>query len=364
MSANKRFTALVLVCATAFGGFAGCGGSRNSSDPDDPVDFSLGTGDVNAAWTSSSTELIHNLSSGALYYLDVENQDVVAMDVASGDDSLLLPQTLFFGPSKMRLTANDEELYILESEDSANDTDGFPDIVRYNIDGGFINSNVIELNTDLRVDDFVASNDAQVVVASYQATTPSAVYLSLFNANGGGLLDEAAFDSTGFVVQRLALAADQETLLSSLVRNTGSVLSAVSIASGAVDVTDSENLTLAQTAINTFEPEGDRIFRDNGTVLDGNAEKTLGSSYESIDFDQDGNRVVILVDGSSGFIVRYFDLESLDLLGEQTLPTIADAAGMEPVKLFVDAGELYVVYREVTSAATKDYLLVEFDYPR
>jgi len=37
---------------------------------------------------------------------------------------------------------------------------------------------------------------------------------------------------------------------------------------------------------------------------------------------------------------------------------------MEPVKLFVDEGELYVVYREVTSAATRDYLLVEFDYPR
>jgi hypothetical protein len=282
--------------------------------------------------------------------------------VSSGDDSLLLPSTLLFEPSKMRLTADSQDLYLLESEASANDTDGEPDLIRYNISGDIVANSFIELSADLRVDDFIATDDERVVVAGYQSTTTT-VYTSLFLASGS-VLDEASFSGTGFVVQQLALARDQQTLLSSLVRNSSSTLSTINIAASSVDVTGELNLTLAQTATNTYEPEGNRVFRSNGTVWDGNTEKSLGSTYEAIDFDLVGGRIVILVRGSSGFIVRYFDIDSLAALSDQTLPAVAGATGMEPVKLFVDNGELYVVYRKVTSAALKDYLLVEFNYPR
>lgn len=359
MSSNQMVGVVALSIAVLLAGVAGCGGSRNSSDPPEAQDFALGTGDVNAQWASSSTELVHDGSRGALYYLDVENQDVVAIDVASGDDSTLV--SLLIGPSKLRLTADSQDIYILESDTSADSTGGFPDLIRYNISGNFFGS-PIELDSELRVDDFVATNNEQVVVAGYQASGTE-IYFSLFNANGG-FLDEESFDGTGFVVQQLALAADQQTVLSSLVRNANSVLNTMSIAGNSVNMTGSANLTLAQTAVNTYEPEGERVFRNNGTVWeDGEAEKSLGSNYESIDFDLDDGRIVMLVEGGSGFIIRYFDLDSLDVLSEQTLPTVADAAGMEPVKLFVDDDNLYVVYREVASAATRDYVLVEFEYP-
>lgn len=361
MASNQMLGAISLVGAMVLAGIAGCGGSRNSSDgePPAPEDFALGAGDVNAQWSSSSMELVHNLSRGALYYLDVENQDVVAIDVASGDDSILV--SLPIGPAKMRLTADNQDIYILESDISADATGGFPDLIRYNISGNFIGSPFIELDSELRVDDFVATNNEQVVVAGYQASGTE-IYFSLFNANGG-FLDEEIFNGTGFVVQQLALAADQQTVLSSLVRNSNSVLNTISIAGNTVSMTGSVNLTLAQTAVNTYEPEGGRVFRSNGAVWDGDEEKSLGSSYESIDFDLNDDRIVILVRGGSGFIVRYFDLDSLEVLSEQALPAVEEATGMEPVKLFVDDSDLYVVYREITSAPTKDHVLVEFNYP-
>jgi len=365
MPAKQWFTSASLVAAMALGGVGGCGGSRNSSDPDDPVNFALGSGEVNAHWTSSSIELVHDLSRGSLYYFDVESREVVAIDVSSGDDSLLLPTSLLFDPSKMRLTADSKDLYILETEDSAEKTDGFPDLIRYNIVGDFTDADVINLREDRIVSDFAVTNNNRVVVASSEkpavGVTPSVQWLSLYSGDSGALFDAETFAG---VTQQLTLNRDQVTLFDQIMNTSRYQLQTVSIGTESIVLADAGTLLLGEGAQNTYEPKGDRIFRSNGTVRDGNKTLNLGSSYESIDFDLLGERVVILVRNSGNFTIRYFDIDSLQLLSEQTLPTIADAAGKEPVKLFVDDGELYVVYRKVTSAATKDYLLVEFDYPR
>ena len=68
--------------------------------------------------------------------------------------------------------------------------------------------------------------------------------------------------------------------------------------------------------------------------------------------------------GSGSYLVHYYDSESLELLSEQALPVIDAAAGMAPHTVFVDSGDLYVVYRENTGSVTADWLLVQFDYPR
>jgi len=362
MAFNKWFGVAFLVAAAASGCITGCGGSRNSSDPTAPANFALGSGTGKAQWTSSSTELIHDLSRDALYYLDVENREVVAIDVASGDDSLLLPAALLFDPFKMRLTADSKDLYILESRDSANETDGAPNLIRYNIAGDFIDFDFINLDVNKTVSDFAVTNNGRVVVASSEipsGSTPSVQWLSLYNGESGALFDTETFDG---VTQQLTLNRDQVTLFDQTLISNGYYLDTVSIGAGSIVMSDAGNLLLGEGGENTYEPEGDRIFRSNGDVRDGNKIIDLGSSYQSIDFDLVGGRVVILVRGSS-FVIRYFDINSLELQSEQTLPTIAAAAGMEPVKLFVDDGDLYVVYREVTGAATRDYLLVKFDYP-
>lgn len=362
MSANQWVMAFLLTGATALAGISGCGGSRNSSDSDDDTDFALGEGDATAMWTSDSTELVYNRGRGDLYYLDVEGQDVVAVDVASGDDAPLVAGGLLFGPSKIRLTADNEELYILESEESANDNDGFPRLIRYDIAGNFA-LDVARIDEDAVVDDFVPTNSDRVVLATHVgavSSTPVDQHLTLINAIGGAEIDSHSF--SGFT-QALALSWDQATVLDQVTQTSSLSANTVSIASDAIDVRGTGNLTLAQSAVNTYEPEGERIFRSNGTVWDDDEEISLGSGYESIDFDLDDARVITLVESGSNFIVRYFDLDSLELLSEQTLPAVADAAGMEPVKLFVDGGNLYVVYREVTSGLTRDYVLVEFDYP-
>jgi hypothetical protein len=363
MKNNQLVAAFVLVGVAALAGVAGCGGSRNSGS-DDPPDFSLGAGDVNKEWSSSSAELIHDLSRGALYYLDVENGDVVAIDVASGDDSGLV-DALSFEPSMLRLSADAQDLYILESAESAADTDGFADLVRYDIAGDFVDTDLIELDDDKIVTDFVVTNNNRVIVASYEpptiGVTPSVQWLSLHSGDNGALLD--ALELAG-VQQQLTLNRDQQTFFDQIMIGNGYRLLTVSASGDAINVSSEGNASLGEGANNTYEPDGERIFRSNGTVWGEDEEVDLGTSYVSIDFDLVADRVVILVEGSNGFLIRYFDLDSLELQSEQSLPTIADATGMEPVKLFVDDGELYVVYRQLTSAASKNYLLVEFDYPR
>jgi len=362
MAFNKCLMAAFLVTGAALGGIAGCGGSRNSGGSDDPPDFTLGSGKTEAQWASSSTEVVHDLSRDALYYLDVENREVVAIDVASGDDSLLLPAALLFDPFKMRLTADSKDLYILESRAGANETDGAPNLARYNIAGDFIDADFINLDVNKNVSDFAVTNNSRVIVASSEipaGSTPSVQWLSLYSGESGALFDAETF---GGVTQQLTLNRDQVTLFDQTLIGNGYYLETVSIGAESVVMSAAGNLLLSQGGENTYEPEGDRIFRSNGDVLDGNKTINLGSSYESIDFDLVAHRIVILVRGN-GFLVRYFDIDSLELLSEKALPTVADAAGMEPIKLFVDDGDLYVVYREVTSAATREYLLVKFDYP-
>lgn len=363
--AFKRLIAMCVALGIAsLGCIGGCGGSRNSREGD-PVDFSLGAGEVNKAWSSSSTELVHDLSRDALYYLDVEDQAVIAIDVASGDDSILTDD-FSFEPAKLRLSADGQDLYILESAESAADNDGFPNIARYDIGGGFVDTDFIELADDKTVSDFAVTNNNRVVVASYltpaTGVTPSEQWLTLHNGDSGALIDELEpFSGAG---QQLTLNRDQVTLFDQTLLGSGYVLWTVSITNDALSVAPEGDIPLGEGAVNTYEPDGDRIFRSDGTVWDGDEAIDLETAYDSIDFDLVDDRVVMLVDGSSGFIVRYFDIDSLELLSEQSLPAIEEAAGMDPVKLFVDDGELYVVYREITNTSTKTYLLVEFDYPR
>lgn len=362
MHLSQKLGLVALLSVAALGTVSGCGGSRNSSDSD-PLDFALGDGDVLAGWISGSTDLVHDATRGKLYYLDTANLDVAAVDLASGNESTLV--ALNFAPAMMRLTTDDQELYVLESADSADADDGFPDIVRCNVANCFVSAEPdIELDSGIVVGDFVATTNDRIVVASHAATsspTPSEQYLSLINSFSGAQIDSLTFSG---VRQLLALKWDQTTVLDEVMLNSSLRLDTVSIAGDSVDVSDTMDLTLAQGAINTWEPEGDRLFRSSGAVWDGdNDEMDLGASYESIDFDLEDERVVTLVERSGSFIVRFNELDSLELLSEQTIPAIEDAAGMEPVQLFVDDDNLYIVYREVTSDEEKVYLLVEFNYP-
>jgi len=344
---------------------AGCGGSRNSSQGD-PADFSLGAGHVETAWASTSSELIHDLSRGALYYLDVENANIMAITVDGGAEQVL--QLLPFEPAKMRMTTDFDSLYVLESDASAQDNDGAADVIRYSISGDYLDTDYVELDVNVSTADFVATTDRQLVVSNYDTlvppdVTPQAQTLNLYDFYSGSLLDSATY--SGAVWTRLALKDDQQTLVSELMYASATGFDVLSIAGGTVGVVQTETMSLGFAAYNTFEPAGDRLFRSNGEVrFADDASASLTNGYVSIDFDQSSDRIVTLVDSAGGFLMHYYDSKSLDLLSEQALPTIVDAAGMEPVSAFVDSGDLYVVYRELTSSTPRNFLLVKFDYPR
>lgn len=364
---DSRFHRITLTAAALAGAvLAGCGGSRNSSD-DNPPDYSLGAGDVQAEWVSSSSDVIHDRTRGALYYLDVENQNLMRIEVDRGDEQLL--QSLLFEPAKLRITSDDSSLYVLESDDSAAAGDGFADIVRYDIGGDFIDTDYVELDTGVSVADFVVTTDRRVLVSTYETlvppdVTPQAQALSLYDFFSGDLLD-TPLNYGGAVTARLALNDDQQTVAAEFMYGSRASFNMLSIANGDLTERSSMNLLLAFAAYNSFEPGSNRIFRSNGLVWDDDEELELDSAYQSIDFDQDGDRIVTLVSAGGGsYLVHYYDSDSLELLSEQALPVIDDAAGMAPHMVFVDSGDLYVVYRENTASVTADWLLVQFDYPR
>jgi hypothetical protein len=366
MKARSITKAGILAGVAVLGAVAGCGGSRNSSSPE-PIDYSLGDGDVEATWTSHSTDFVHDAGIGQLYYPDAGGRNIVAIDVDSGRAAPLIDGGLPFVPEKIYLTADNEELYVLESKDSAQAGDGLADIVRYSVAGRFL-QHVTQIARDVTVTNFVATNDDRVIVVtradSAAVNTSAEQFLTLLNAFGGGELDRKMVYG---LPPLLALSPDQSELLFELMP-TGRWTAAtfISMASDVLSEQTSMMLAAGMYARSTYEPQGNRIFRSSGVVWDDNedADLSLGSNYESIAFDVDNERVLTLVRKSGGaFTVRYADLDSLELLHEEALPAVTGAAGMEPVQLFLNDGDLHIVYRQVKDTAPWRHVLAEFDYP-
>ena len=321
----------------------GCDGEEDAT-PVILTDYSLGEGSIQASWISNSGQIVHDHTRSALYRLG--NQEIIAVDLENGAQNSLV--SLPFDPAGIRLTTDDANLYILETEESADADNGRPDLVQYDIQNDLLGTVKIEIDSSLAVEDFIVTTNGRVVVACYNDSDDSTLQnLYLYNTNGE-LLDTDNGIYSGYFPD-LALNWDQETLVYEIMGTRSIGINVLSINGDEFSEVYFANRLLAFGALNTYEPNGDRLFRSSGEVLFG--EETDDGQippYIAIDFDLTHKILVLLVRQADNYLVGYYDLGTLALLSEQELPQIEGLEGFRPAGIWISGG-LYLMFEDVVT---------------